>query len=173
MSLLENFDITVNFWNLNPQMKYVGEFDKFYKKDRSKDKQNSSQIMWAIALYLDKSKANNFRNLPEEERKLQLTKYFLKDETFDWDNEIVKPLINTYHSMVLTQAERSLISWEKKLKERDEFIDKTTYDSTSYDMLDKMMSATYKMYQQYDAIRAQLELEQDTDDNKKQYVTEI
>jgi hypothetical protein len=67
-----------------------------------------------------------------------------------------------------------MISWDKKMKERDDFIDKTPYDSSSFDMLDKMMGATFKMYQQYQTIKSQLDLEQDTDDNsKKKYITEI
>ena len=41
-------------------------------------------------------------------------------------------------------------------------------------MLDKLLSNTYKMYQMYQTVKSQLDLEQDTDEtSKNRFTTEI
>lgn len=174
MTVLNKFDTDINFWNENPQMKSMVNFEELYTKDKSKNKVDSSQIMWAIALLLDKSKHNNYRNLPEEEKKEQLAKYFLKKPDFDWEDPQIRILTETYYKTCISQAERSLIEWENKLKERDEFIAACPYNADTFEMLDKMLANTFKMYQQYQSIKAQLQLEEDTDESSKtKYITEI
>jgi hypothetical protein len=174
MTVLDKFDTDVNFWETNPQLKYIGVFEEFHNKDKSKGKKDSSQIMWAVALLLDKSKHNNFRNLPEDEKKEQLAKYFLKQPNFEWDEKEIKDLTDQYFKLCLSQAEKSLIEWERKLKERDEFIASCPYNAETYEMLDKLLSNTYKMYQMYQTVKSQLDLEQDTDEtSKNRFTTEI
>ena len=48
MSLINNFDTSVNFWKAHPDMKISGEFKKLYESDKTKDKSNSSLICWFI-----------------------------------------------------------------------------------------------------------------------------
>lgn len=40
--------------------------------------------------------------------------------------------------------------WEKKLIERDEFMEKKPYNEANHDMLDKMMSNTKKLWDYYE-----------------------
>jgi len=49
----------------------------------------------------------------------------------------------------LTKPEQYLVAWEQKLDERQEFIASKPYDHSTYEMLDKMMSNTDKMWKQY------------------------
>ena len=152
MTILSNFDTNVNFWEMNPQMKYIENFSELYKGDKSKGKKDSSQLMWAIALLMDKSTSNNFRNIPEEERKFQLAKYFLQDDKFQWGNPKIVSLINTYENCILTQPMRSLRNLEAKMKERDELIQLTPYNMDTAEDLDKMIIGTHKIVQLYKQI---------------------
>lgn len=174
MSILEKFDTDVNFWEVNPQLKLVDEFSELYKNDKSKNKVDSSRTMWAIALLLDKSKNNQFRNLPFEEAKDQLAKHFLKDETFEWGNPWVQRLMEQYEKLILTQAMRSLRNWESKMKERDDFINSISYDIEIAEKIDKMLTNYPKMFDTYKIISEALQLDEETDDkSKRKFTTEI
>ena len=51
MSLLTNFDTTVNFWELYPQLRIPKAFAELDKKDKSKGHNDSSQIMRTASLF--------------------------------------------------------------------------------------------------------------------------
>jgi len=120
MSLLTNFDIDSNFWKNNPQLIIPKELNKLYKEDKSKDKTNSSQIMWAICLFLDLSEENKFRNFPEEDRKKLIIEDYLQDPKFKFEN--YKPIIDWYIEGLYSPAQRGILNWRRKLEERDLFI---------------------------------------------------
>lgn len=174
MSILDSFDTDVNFWEHNPQLRYVENFSELHKGDKSRGKADSSQLMWAIALLMDKSKNNNFRNMPEEERRFQLAKYFLKDDKFSWENPKIRTLIDTYEKCIMTQPMRSIRNLEEKMKERDVLIQQTPYNMDTAEELDKMIIGTHKIIQLYKQMNDLLMLEEETKDNSKtKYTSEI
>ena len=63
MSLLTNFQLDANFWQTYPQMILPKAFNDLSKKDKSKGKEESSKIMWAVAMLIDNSETNKFKNL--------------------------------------------------------------------------------------------------------------
>lgn len=173
-TIINNFNTEENFWQLYPDLLFIGEFKEYYKSDKSRGKKDSSSVMWAIAMLIDKSKNNRFRNLPEGEKKEQLSKHFLENESFDWDSPKNRILIETYEKMILSQAMRSLRNWESKMKERDEFIKNTPYNIDTFEGLDKMLSAYPKMFATYQQISSTLDLDEDvTNESKVKYIKEI
>ena len=58
-SIINNFNIDSSFWELNPQTIII--FNEFYEKDNSKNKIDSSKVMWAVALLVDPNDNNSFR----------------------------------------------------------------------------------------------------------------
>lgn len=48
------------------------------------------------------------------------------------------------------------MNWEKKLHERDEFINSLSYSLDTYEDLDKMMKLTTSMWDQYESIKDRL-----------------
>jgi hypothetical protein len=174
MNILNNFDTDVNFWEMNPQFKLYDTFKDYYKNDKSRSKNDSSQVMWAIALLLDKSKHNQFRNIPIDEKKEQLAKHFIKDNKFDWDNPKIYTLMEAYKKFALSQAMRSMANWELKMKERDEFIANTPFSIDTAKELDTMLANYPKLFQTYKIIAESLELENDDDDkSNRKFVTDI
>lgn len=55
-----------------------------------------------------------------------------------------------------------LVRQEKKLEERSDFIDSIPYNESTYEMLDKMMKETKKMWDEY--YRVVKDLSEDSDD---------
>ncbi len=154
-----------NYWLMNPIMKTIGVFNNLYEEDKSKGKQTSSKLMWAIALYCDPSEYNPWRNTSNEDKKQLIAIDYLKIPTFNWESEETLLLLNTYEDRCLTLAEKELVRFERKLCQRGDFIDKTDYSLDEYDeqtgkivkgtvdQLDKMMLNTSKIYDQLDLIR--------------------
>ena len=145
----------VNFWELNPNFKIL--FDDLYSKDKSKDKVESSKIMWSLYLVLHPS--SDFYNLPDK-RTLVVEK-FLKVNKFKWED--YKKEEDLFKDIGLTQAQRSLFDWNELMKGRMDYLksqkyyfdyvdDKGKFIKGTAEQLDRAFSATPKMYADYDKI---------------------
>lgn len=75
-----NGTIEDNFWLFNPEMKIPEVFASLYKSDKSKNKEDSSRLMWGI--YLIYHRKSKFYNLPLEDKERLVAKDYLKNEKF-------------------------------------------------------------------------------------------
>lgn len=157
MGILDNFDEGVNFWEANPTFKVLGAFQNLRKWDKSKGKEDSSRIMWAIAFLLDPSKKNPYRNLPEDERVNYITEYFFTKTKYSWDTQEIIEAKRFYADCVLSPEQKSLISFEKKLKQRDEYLDKLEYTITNRKELEEALISTPKLYDTYALLKRKVE----------------
>jgi len=155
-----------NFWELNSDLVILDEFAKLYHKDSSKNKQDSSKILWAIFYcYNPESKFFNYPNKQEV-----ISNSFIKDPKFKWEN--YKNLIDAYKNLVLTDAERALINWNEIMTMRDQSIKdlyKKAIESSDTDELvkiDKMLANTPKMFEDYKKIKKDYEEEKVTKKGK-------
>jgi hypothetical protein len=120
----------------------IEEFGKLHKEDKSKDKNSSSQIMWAIALLLDpKSK---FKGLAIKERKQIIATGYLKQPKFNWDT--YKQLQDLYLVNNLSAAQRQLNKWNEFMDQKTEFLNTLTYTADSADMIEKLLLSNSKLY---------------------------
>jgi hypothetical protein len=151
--------LTNNFWVEYQELSMAPGLDKFYIKDKSKNKTESSQIMWAIDLCenLDSKYYNN-----PNKYKL-ISKIYLKDEKFKW--EAYKDLIEFYKECCLTDAERAMTIWNDTMRLRNISLKEMYQDAFNIKdtdelvKLDKMLAATPKMFDDYKKIRADYEEE--------------
>jgi hypothetical protein len=166
------WDLDKNFWDIN------GTFYLFFKElkdeDASKDKTVSSIKMWCIAMM--GADSSPLKNMTIEEKELVLKDSFLKAyantiekgksakkeyiDVFkifnkDLDAPLVERMVNITHS----KAKKLLRMWENKLEERQLFINTTPYDKTSYEMLEKIIPPTAKMWQEYYRLKKESEEE--------------
>jgi hypothetical protein len=155
-----------NFWEVNSDLIILDEFSKLYYKDKSKDKQDSSKILWAIFYaYNPESKFFNYPNKQEV-----ISQSFLKDPKFKWED--YKDLIEAYKNIVLTDAERALINWNEIMTMRDQSIKdlykKAIEDSDTDELvkIDKMLANTPKMFEDYKKIKKDYEEEKVTKKGK-------
>ena len=140
MDIMEAFDMGVNIFSMHPQLRIL------YKELIDEHKEDvASEILWALLLMLH---PGSMLNTYDEEDKLNFIRSSypnLKDfnpEDYEKEIEITK-------KAVLTKAEQYLMSWQRKLDEREQFIDSVPYNESTYEMLDKIMGNSTKMWDQY------------------------
>lgn len=146
-----------NFWKEHPELIFAPGVEDIYKKDKSKNKTRSSQIMWAI--HLCESLESKYYNMPNKYE--LIASKFLKDEKFDWEKH--NDAIELYRETALSDAERSLTIWNETMKLRSRSIKEmyvTAFEEKNIDELvkiDKMLSTTPKMFDDYQKIKADFE----------------
>lgn len=136
MDLVRNHNGTENIWKLFPFLKK--KFPKVYNI-----KNNSSNTMWMLVMFV--SPRSRYRNASVQEKKQALQSDYSLE--INWD--LYKEEIELLEQMMLTKPQKYLVNWEKKLEERDLFMSQIPYDSETFEMLDKMMAATDKLWKQY------------------------
>lgn len=151
MKIIESWDIHGNFWNLNPQFKLPKEFASLYTSDKSKNKEDSSRIMWAIALYADFD--SKYRQIPDEERKNLIATDLLRNKDFDW--KTVQPQIDAWN-LFKTAAMRQMVEWERFMNEKSKFMSTLTYDASSAEIIEKLLLSNSKLYDEYQKINERL-----------------
>lgn len=182
MSLINSFNTDEVFWTVNPQFKNIQPFKSLHNSDKSRNKANSSKVMWYIAQLCDPSPKNLFRNLSYDERLEVVSKDFMEDgDYFDKNKDKLEPMISTYNKLIITPAMKALQELNEKLLERAQFIRDTEYTVDSYEMddrgkpilirgtatqLDSMMKNTKSIYDMYHLILKSL-AEEDEDAQTK------
>ena len=174
MALINTFSTDENFWVLYPQFQTVQPFKDLYKKDRSKNKYQSSKVAWFVTQVIDTSSKNVFRNLVYEERLSLLSQDFMGDvDYYDKHASTLQPLIDFYTKLHMTAARKALKEWEEKMIDRSEFIKNTPYSEDSYEqmgdkwvkqagtakMLDDMMKNSKGIFDLYQQILKSLDEE--------------
>jgi hypothetical protein len=155
-----------NFWDINRDLLVIDDFQKLYKADKSRGKEDSSKTMWGIYYVYNPDSA--LYNIPN---KLEMiAKDFYKDPKFKWDK--IENLVNLYKNSVLSDAERALVSWNEIMVMRDKAI-KDLYklaindnDTDELVKIDKMLALTPKMFDDYKKVRKDFEEEKTTKKGK-------
>ena len=134
----EIFDKELNFWELFPEMTVDPVFRELKNKDRSKGKESSSKIMWALHLaYHPKSPIYNSKN-----------KWDSIGETVTKNIKIsiTEEMKEAYKAKMLSPAQRNLIELEELLDDRTQFLKEQEYSFDNFDKLDKMHAQTHLLY---------------------------
>ena len=180
MKIVETFDINTSFWQDNMQLVVAGPIKDLYESDKSKNKSQSSLLMWCIALIWDP--ASKYYRLPEEGPDSKITLIFTdfyKDITYYKKNEkLILAIRDFYRKLQETPAKRALREIEEKLEERSKFINRTKYDlgmcnekgswvGNTASIIDRMMADSKKIYDLYEAALKAVEKEGINDDRVK------
>jgi hypothetical protein len=149
----------ISFWKEYPELSIAPGLDKLYKKDTSKDKMESSLLMWAI--HLCESLESKYYSNPNKYE--TIAKTILKDEKYNWKK--YNDIIDFYKECCLTDAERALTLWNDTMRLRSISLKEmyqAAFDDNDTDelvKLDKMLSTTSKMFDDYKKIKADYEAE--------------
>src|SRR5574343_1713696 len=103
MSFLQAVNIEEDFWNLNPEVKYINPFNKLYNHPIKEYVNYSSKIMWAIYMFSDPN--SRFARMVEDEKRQEISENYLIDcpiENF-FDDYFIKELIQGYEDKILTK----------------------------------------------------------------------
>ena len=146
-----------SFWDDYPELKIPKEFADLYSEDKSKNKINSSRIMWAI--HLHSHPESKLYNLPNKEE--VIARDFINQKDFKW--ETYRDLLELYKNVVLSPAERALQNWDEIMTLRDKGVKEFYIDALEAKdadiivKLDKVLSATPKMFDDYKRIKESYE----------------
>ena len=142
--IINNWELKSDFYSINPQLKL------FYQKY---DKEFTSDMLWGISLMIDFD--SKFISLPFEDR-LDLVSSELKVSRKILER-YVNLIENDYQNTFEAVEMKVLRNWQKKMRERDDFLGNTPYDLDNVDTLDKMMANTKKLYDDLERVKKDLE----------------
>ena len=159
MGFIKEFKTDLSFWDLHQQFKTIEPFKSLYKKDKSKDRKDSSMLMWGLAFYYDEDSL--YYNMTKSDKEMAIGNGHFGSKNFDWNS--IKDLMDAYASIYLTPAKRQLFEWNRLMDEKTEFMSSQTYSQTNWEMLEKMMISNKALYTEYENIRKRLAGENDTE----------
>lgn len=122
------------------------------------------KIYYLLLIYHPKS---NIYEIPLKEKKELIIEYINREPAlpkgfeFDLDSEEIIEYTDIINKSILTKAQRFLANWQKKLEERDEFLDNTPYTLTNADSLDKIMGNTDRLKSTLEKAIKDLSMEED------------
>jgi hypothetical protein len=158
--LLDNFDMNVNFWEVEPQFKAAGPFKILYEEDKTKKKKPSSTLMWFIALCYDMG--SRWRKLDPIDKHTIIGEDFCGDiQFFEKNKDTIVPCIDMYVNMQDTESQKSLREWEEGMRNRRQFLSDTPYSVDAYKMIEDMRKNTKALYADLARIKKELESEAD------------
>lgn len=150
MRLIDIWDIDQNFWQLNPQLKLA--FKEVYSKDKSTKKKDSSQLMWAVALYTDaKSK---FKDLSELERELLIQRDYNPNFSVKKHSNIIE-----HWKSFLSPMELRLQVFNKFMAEKNDYLKTLNYEENA-DEIEKRLLSDDKIVEVYKKLKAAVEEEE-------------
>jgi hypothetical protein len=146
-----------SFWKEYPELLIEPTIKELYDKDDSKNKERSSKIMRAIDLCENIN--SKFYNHPD---KYPMVKdKFIKEKGFKWKD--YEALIDVYKECLMDEATRALTIWNETMRLRNNSL-KDMYqqafkesDTDELVKLDKMLSNTPKMFEDYKKIKIDFE----------------
>lgn len=170
------FNIEVNFWKNNPQLKHIQPYKELYDSDTSKDKEESSKQMWAVWLFIDVNYENKVGKIKDvEARKDAIRSYYPR---VDFEDELFNKILTAYPQDCLSPAAKAFQKEQETLvklaDEIQEYLNNNelTFDrevdtgkglrvlkGTATQAVD-MKTKVAKLYPIFDNIRKQFEEEQ-------------
>ena len=145
---VDNFNTEESFWDVYPEFKITNPYKDLYKKDKSRNKKDSSTMMWFVALCY--SKASKYRKLAKDGidgKHYVIGEDFCANRSYYSDNkEQLDIIIESFISGQYSALERHLMTWDELLDKRTAFLKEQEYDFSTADDLDKMAVGTKKVY---------------------------
>lgn len=127
-------------------------FQKLYSEDKSKNHENSSRIMWAIALVCDTE--SKYFNLPDKEKRKIIARDYLKDDKFDFSK--YREQMDLYEQLIFTSGQRQLSIWKRKMDEKTELLSHMVYSVDSAEFIEKLLVSNTKLFAELERISEQL-----------------
>lgn len=130
--LTNDIGLITNFWHLNPTIPLIKPFNEIYNEDNSKDKVNSSKVMWCIFFNNDPDEELNiYYKIPIEEREEMLKEVFYPEMDFEKYSKHQE----AYRNLCLTSVQKDLLLEKEALHKRAIFLRDTDYTLDTYETM--------------------------------------
>lgn len=140
-----NFDTKLDFFSLHPSLSTA--FPGI-----------SSDDMWVGALYGHPD--SPFYSFLPSDRVAAIISLFPSYNS-EKIQKISPPIYKKLIALTKTKVQTLFEQWARKLEEREQYIDSHTYSEDTYEMLDKMMVASEKIWKQFFTIKKMVSDESD------------
>ena len=140
MAQEQHFDTSQDYWKVFPEHKIIFA-DEYEEKV-------PSNIMWTVRLFVHPS--SEFVNYSSSEKEKVLSSNYLRDSKYDWTP--LQPLIRKYEKHCLTRAEKNLVTWNRLLEQKDEFLAHNKYDFESVELMEKILNTYDKQTNSYERV---------------------
>ena len=149
--MINTFDTDKNFWTTHPDMKVIQPFKELYISDSSKKKEQSSLLMWFVILCYDRE--SKFYKLSAdglEGKHAIVGEDYCNDINFYSKNKLIlDAAIGMYINLQYTPMEKQMSALEEILAKRTRYLREAEYDIDTALELDKIVTGTYKVWQDY------------------------
>ena len=163
-NLVSNSDIESNFWQQNPAALTIPEFKEKYDQDKSKQKIDSSKMMWCLFMLRDQTSMNKLRNMSVADKIAELTITY-----YDGNWEEIETLYPIYDKHVSSYVHKRLAFWKDQLEEREAYIRTLKYEvDVEADKKEKMLASMYKLWQDYEKAERMVKEEDNKAETKGQ-----
>jgi len=142
--MIDLIDPTKDFFELYPA--YRLEFPK-----------TESTRMWSYVLFLHPKSIYYNSTIME---KTILIRDIMPDQEFNPEVDEQKAEMTKLTSLILSKKRKYLIPIEKKIEQRNEFLDQTPYNEDTYEMCDKILLGSDKIDKMYLSLLALVEGEE-------------
>lgn len=146
-----------NFWELNPQLKYISPFKEVHQADKSKNKETSSKDMWCVWMLHNPDFDNKIFQLPDDRKMEAVSNYH---SSFDPTAPLIAKVIDEY-DVCLSAAARAFVMEVNTMKQRAAIFAEQTYTFDTWKYPDPKKNETWKPFLikgnavELDKIRAQ------------------
>jgi len=132
---------TQDFFEQNPEYRYydaIQNLIKQYGQDRA------SQLIWAV--YLAEHPSSPFYKKEKSERRKIVSKNYLNDEKFDWEDEDVKILISDFPGIFMSKGEIMFKIWMDKFEEGTVWLREQSFDTNASGLFNQLgkVKSTWK-----------------------------
>lgn len=157
-SLLANYENNNNFWKLYPSYKTPKLYKELYDNDKSKNKIESSNLMWALIFMFDKTEYNPYKTLQVTDKIEVINEDILGIPNFDWSK--YTELKNFTHKLIMTEIERTYYAYLEKMEERRKLIETSKYTLDTAEDLDKIIKNTDVVRKELDNLKKLVDLQE-------------
>jgi hypothetical protein len=140
----------VNFWDLNPHLRFVNPFSFLYNQDSSKNKDTSSKHMWCIFFLSEPDENINLYYRLSYDELIKVCENFNPD--FNIEDELILQCVQEYPEICLTVIERLLKTTKDLFKKRNSFLKEAEYNFETMTAIDNAIAKTPKMEEDFDKI---------------------
>lgn len=140
----------VNFWELNPHLRFVSPFASLYDRDTTKNKDQSSKDMWCIFFLSEPDEDINLYYRLTYSEILNVCKNFNAD--FNIEDELILQCLQEYPETCLTVIQRLLKTTKDLFKKRNQFLKEADYNFETMTAIDNAIAKTPKMEEDFDKI---------------------
>lgn len=147
--LVQAWELDGNFWDMHKHLLLVPTFSELYENDSSKGKKDSSQIMWAVALYCDSK--SDYRELTESNKQEFIIEGYLKSK---WTKADLEPYMVAYLQFN-TPLERQLYLIERVIEEKNQYMSGLNYADNG-DELEKRIKSNAALVEALDRVKLSL-----------------